>query len=162
MICWVQQVVARLRGGAEVSPPRSTRRRQAACWRWRRRYNAYQARMCQRLRELRAMIVARHLSKITLPLPEGSRIAETQAADAASRLAEGEDPDAAQLPPGTVAFNLGQDQLSSTLAKESVAVEAAPDIDVPDALLPPERLDELLAERQPAFVPLQRAAAVRV
>jgi len=40
-------------------------------------------------------------------------------------------------------------------------VEAAPDIDVPDALLPDDRLHQLLAERQPAYVPLPGAATVR-
>lgn len=83
-----------------------------------------------------------------------------QAADAASRLAEGEDPDAAQLPPGTVEFNIQPPQLTAALAEDSLAVDAAPDIDVPDALLPPERLDELMSQRQPAYVPLPGAAAV--
>jgi hypothetical protein len=83
-----------------------------------------------------------------------------QAADAASRLAEGEDPDAAQLPPGTVEFNIQPPQLTAALAEDSLAVDAAPDIDVPDALLPQERLDELLAQRQPAYVPLPGATAV--
>jgi hypothetical protein len=83
-----------------------------------------------------------------------------QAADAASRLAEGEDPDAAQLPPGTVEFNIQPPQLTAALAEDSLAVDAAPDIDVPDALLPQERLDELIAQRQPAFVPLPGATAV--
>ena len=39
-------------------------------------------------------------------------------------------------------------------------MDAAPDIDVPDALLPPERLDELISQRQPAYVPLPGATAV--
>jgi hypothetical protein len=84
----------------------------------------------------------------------------SQAADAASRLAEGEDPDAAQLPPGTVEFNIQPPQLTAALAEDSLAVDAAPDIDVPDALLPPERLDELMSQRQPAYVPLPGATAV--
>lgn len=46
------------------------------------------------------------------PPPGSLQEMEAQAADAASRLAEGENPDAAQLPPGTVEFNLGQEQLS--------------------------------------------------
>lgn len=83
-----------------------------------------------------------------------------QAADAASRLAEGENPDVAQLPPGTVEFNVPPPQLTAALAEDSLAVDSAPDIDVPDALLPPERLDELLAERQPAYVPLPGTAEV--
>lgn len=93
--------------------------------------------------------------------PHGCMHPTQQAADAASRLAEGEDPDAAQLPPGTVEFNVPPPQLTSALAEDSLAVDAAPDIDVPDALLPPERLDELLAQRQPAYVPLAGADAVR-
>jgi len=51
------------------------------------------------------------------PPPGSLQEMEAQAAAAASRLAEGENPDAAQLPPGTVQFNLGQEQLSGERAQ---------------------------------------------
>ena len=58
------------------------------------------------------------------------------------------------VPEGAVRFELGAEEIEAALKAPSLEVEAPDDIDVPDSLLPEERVAELLAERVPAFVPL--------
>ena len=68
---------------------------------------------------------------------------------------EESDADAAgEVPEGLVRFELTAEEIEAALAEPSLEVEAPEDIDVPDALVPPERVAELLALRKPHFVPV--------
>ena len=80
----------------------------------------------------------------------------TDAAAVAEALG-GEDSDAdaaGEVPEGLVRFELTAEEIEAALAEPSLEVEAPEDIDVPDALVPPERVAELLAARKPHFVPV--------
>ena len=79
------------------------------------------------------------------------------AAAVAAALGSGEDSDAdaaGEAPEGLVRFELTAEEIEAALAEPSLEVEAPEDIDVPDALVPPERVAELLASRRPHFVPV--------
>lgn len=68
---------------------------------------------------------------------------------------EESDADAAgEVPEGLVRFELTAEEIEAALAEPSLEVEAPEDIDVPDALVPPERVAELLASQKPHFVPV--------
>ena len=76
-------------------------------------------------------------------------------AEALEGAGEESDADAAgEVPEGLVRFELTAEEIEAALAEPSLEVEAPEDIDVPDALVPPERVAELLAARKPHFVPV--------
>lgn len=56
------------------------------------------------------------------------------------------------VPEGAVRFEVDETDIAAALAEAGVDVEARPDVDVPDALLPDERVEKLMAERRPHFV----------
>jgi len=60
-----------------------------------------------------------------------------------------------------VRFELSAEEIAEALAEESVEVAAPEDIPVPDALLPAEEVQALVAERRPAYVPVDGGEAVR-
>lgn len=79
------------------------------------------------------------------------------AAAVAESLGEDSDADAdaaGEVPEGLVRFELTAEEIEAALAEPSLEVEAPEDIDVPDALVPPERVAELLALWKPHFVPV--------
>ena len=69
--------------------------------------------------------------------------------------------DGVQVPEGAVRFELTAEEIAEALAEESVEVAAPEDIPVPDALLPEEEVRVLVAERRPAYVPVDGGEAVR-
>lgn len=80
--------------------------------------------------------------------------------EAISGLAEGEDPDASQVPDGAVSFEIPKVDITDTIAMDSASLEALPDVDVPEDLLSKETVEQLLAERQPHYVPVAGATTV--
>ena len=65
------------------------------------------------------------------------------------------------MPEGAVRFELSAEEIAEALAEESGEVAAPEDIPVPDALLPAEEVQALVAERRPAYVPVDGGEAVR-
>lgn len=82
------------------------------------------------------------------PPPDAAAVAEALGGEDSDADAAGE------VPEGLVRFELTAEEIEAALAEPSLEVEAPEDIDVPDALVPPERVAELLASRKPHFVPV--------
>lgn len=89
------------------------------------------------------------------PITRGASMATTQHVDptAVSTLDESSEADD-DVPDGAVRFDLEAEDIQEALAEIGDEIEAQDDIDVPDALLPDELVDRLLAERNPHFVPV--------
>ena len=64
------------------------------------------------------------------------------------------DGDGGDVPEGAVRFDLAPDEIEAALAAPSLEVEAPDDVDVPDTLVPEERVAELMGELAPRFVPI--------
>ena len=58
-------------------------------------------------------------------------------------------------------FELTAEEIAEALAEESVEVAPPEDIPVPDALLPADEVEALVAQRRPAYVPVDGSEAVR-
>jgi predicted Zn-dependent peptidase len=95
------------------------------------------------------------------PAPRGASLATTQHVDpeaAAAAAAAADDDGAGEEPPeGAVRFLVDASDIEAALAEEGLPVEAPPDVDVPDDLLSYEEVARLVAERRPAFVPIDGA-----
>lgn len=63
------------------------------------------------------------------------------------------------IPEDAVKFEITAEDIQAVLKEESLEVEPMEEIDVPDHLVAPEELDELIATYQPAFVPVDPAGA---
>eukprot|EP00873_Tetraselmis_striata_P020838 jgi/Tetstr1/441102/TSEL_029370.t1 len=65
------------------------------------------------------------------------------------------------VPEGAVPFEITAEDIQAVLMEESLEVEPMAEIDVPEHLVAPEELDALIAQHQPAFVPLEEGGAAR-
>jgi hypothetical protein len=70
-----------------------------------------------------------------------------------------ESSDEDDVPEGAVRFELDAAEIEVALSEVGMEIEAREDVDVPDALLPEEAVQALVAERQPAFVPIDGSPA---
>jgi predicted Zn-dependent peptidase len=90
------------------------------------------------------------------PIARGASMATTQHVDpalaAAAALGDESSDTDKDIPEGAVRFEVDAPDIAAALTEAGVDVEARPDVDVPDALLPDERVEDLMAERQPHFV----------
>lgn len=69
-----------------------------------------------------------------------------------------EEEEAFEVPENAVRFDLTEDDIRTVLMDQSLEVEAGPEIDVPERLVPEQRLAELIAERKPHYVALERGS----
>lgn len=60
----------------------------------------------------------------------------------------------AQVPEGAVRFELQAEDIAAAIAEASGEIAAAEDIPVPDALLPDDQVEALLAQGPPSYVAL--------
>jgi hypothetical protein len=88
------------------------------------------------------------------PMQRGASLATTQHVDPAAVAAMEESGDEDDVPEGAVRFELEAGDIEAALAEDGLEVEAREDVDVPDALLPDEVVEALVAERRPRFVAL--------
>ena len=90
------------------------------------------------------------------PMARGASMATDMHVDGAPPTLIGDDSDGdnGDVPEGAVRFDLSPEEIEAALAAPSLEVEAPDDVDVPDSLVPEERVAELMAELRPAFVPV--------
>eukprot|EP00884_Botryococcus_braunii_P007566 jgi/Botrbrau1/16810/Bobra.150_2s0037.1 len=90
-----------------------------------------------------------------VPMHRGSSIMPDKHVDPAAPIQLPEDEvDNDDVPPGAVRFELSATEIEDAIAAPSLEVEAPVDIDVPDCLISEEHITQLMAERQPEFVPV--------
>ncbi|KAL4457809.1 hypothetical protein ABPG75_012674 [Micractinium tetrahymenae] len=92
------------------------------------------------------------------PMQRGASLATTQHVDPAAVAAMEESGDEDDVPEGAVRFELEAADIEAALAEQGIEVEAREDVEVPDALLPDDAVQALVAERQPRFVPVDGAS----
>ncbi|CAL8466878.1 g6414 [Coccomyxa elongata] len=93
-----------------------------------------------------------------LPMTRGASMTTDKHVDPAAPVvvADEEDSNLTDVPEGTVRFELDPEEIAQELAAPSLQVDPPEDIEVPQSLLPPDLVEQLVAERNPHFVPLER------
>lgn len=100
-------------------------------------------------------------SGLAAPMPRGASMATTQHMDPAAATAAMEDSaDDEEPPEGAIRFEIDEDDIREALSEKSLEVEALEDVDVPDSLIPPEKVEALMKTKQPKFVPLDNNSTI--
>ncbi|KAI8464353.1 MAG: LuxS/MPP-like metallohydrolase [Monoraphidium minutum] len=79
--------------------------------------------------------------------------------DLAELEAHSKDLEEFEVPEGAMRFELTAEQIAEALADPTLEVDPLEDVDMPDRLVSPERLEALLAAQQPRYVPLDGPGA---